>query len=468
MQRPRSQRDDVAQEGEIPRLLPVATASASSTAIPGPTDTSGPPDTPLPPPLPSTARETSLLRAPDDRSHGDPPVLLGGSPVGRGGGIVGVVGVTVEEAYRKWGDELVGFATALVGPADVPDLVSEAFAAVLVRGEAFWSTVATPRVVLVPVDHQRGRMAARSGLRRRARELRWSAHPVAGELLSDPVVRRALDRLNVQQCVIHSPIGMTSHRTPSPVSSTSRTVRCDVSSRRSRATPEGAGMNEDLLDTRLRQLSQELHDAAPPAPDWTDLVTDRVPAPSGDRTGRRWSVLVAAAALVVAVTVGILVVRSANDPAQPGPATPPGTGPAPTVTSAPVAPATDAADGDVHVHIHVDVDVVVVVDIDRAAGPRCADLAGRRRRAGRGTGQLHQHLVHRHGDRDLREPAGPRFSATQRRHPDQRRQCVGDGRSVHRQQLRPHYGDRPPSSSVDPTEPSVTRSWSVRPTTACR
>ena len=121
------------------------------------------------------------------------------SPIGRGGGIVGVVGVTVEEAYRKWGDELVGFATALVGPAVAPDLVSEAFAAVLVRGEAFWSTVGAPRAYLFRSITNAARMAARSGLRRRARELRWSAHPVAGELLSDPAVRRALDRLSVQQ-----------------------------------------------------------------------------------------------------------------------------------------------------------------------------------------------------------------------------------------------------------------------------
>jgi RNA polymerase sigma-70 factor (ECF subfamily) len=121
------------------------------------------------------------------------------SPVVASGGIVGVVGVTVEEAYRKWGDELVGYATALVGPADAPDLVSEAFAAVLVRGDAFWSTVATPRAYLFRSITNAARMSARSRLRRRARELRWSAHPVAGELLFDPAVRRALDRLSVQQ-----------------------------------------------------------------------------------------------------------------------------------------------------------------------------------------------------------------------------------------------------------------------------
>lgn len=106
---------------------------------------------------------------------------------------------TVEEAYLKWADELTRYATALVGPADAPDLVADAFAAVLARGDEAWQAVGTQRGYLYRAVTNAARMAARSQLRRRRRELRWPPELVTGELLADPRVRRALDGLSVQQ-----------------------------------------------------------------------------------------------------------------------------------------------------------------------------------------------------------------------------------------------------------------------------
>jgi RNA polymerase sigma factor (sigma-70 family) len=107
--------------------------------------------------------------------------------------------MTIEEAYRKWADDLVRYSTALVGPADASDLVAEAFANVLARGDSAWGTVVEPRGYLYRAVTNAARMSARSGARRRARELRWPDIEVIGELLVDPEVRRSLDRLSVQQ-----------------------------------------------------------------------------------------------------------------------------------------------------------------------------------------------------------------------------------------------------------------------------
>jgi len=109
------------------------------------------------------------------------------------------VTTSIEEAYRKWGDDLVRYATALAGPVDAPDLVAEAFTTVLARGDGAWTTVDEPRAYLYRAVTNAARMAARSRSRRRAREFRWSADDVTGELLVDPGVRRALDRLSVRQ-----------------------------------------------------------------------------------------------------------------------------------------------------------------------------------------------------------------------------------------------------------------------------
>jgi DNA-directed RNA polymerase specialized sigma24 family protein len=53
--------------------------------------------------------------------------------------------VSIEEAFRKWADDLTRYATALVGPAEAADLVAESFAGVLAVGESRWAQVREPR-----------------------------------------------------------------------------------------------------------------------------------------------------------------------------------------------------------------------------------------------------------------------------------------------------------------------------------
>jgi RNA polymerase sigma factor (sigma-70 family) len=107
--------------------------------------------------------------------------------------------VTIEQAYRKWADELTRYATALVGPADAPDLVGDAFTSMLARGSDAWQTVRDPRSYLYRTITNAASMSARSGDRRHHREMRWLAERPRSELLVDPGVRKALDGLSVQQ-----------------------------------------------------------------------------------------------------------------------------------------------------------------------------------------------------------------------------------------------------------------------------
>jgi RNA polymerase sigma factor (sigma-70 family) len=106
---------------------------------------------------------------------------------------------TIEDAYRKWADDLTRYATALVGPGDAADLVADAFVSMLARGDRAWDEIREPRGYLYRAVLNAAQMSARSGRRRNERELRWSTEPIIGELLIDPSVRRALDRLSVQQ-----------------------------------------------------------------------------------------------------------------------------------------------------------------------------------------------------------------------------------------------------------------------------
>lgn len=107
--------------------------------------------------------------------------------------------VSLEDAYRKWADELTRYATALVGSDDAADLVAEAFAAMLRRGEVAWRSIAEPRSYLYRAVFNAALMNARGSARRRLRELRWGAAIASSELLSDPEVLRALAALSVQQ-----------------------------------------------------------------------------------------------------------------------------------------------------------------------------------------------------------------------------------------------------------------------------
>jgi RNA polymerase sigma factor (sigma-70 family) len=108
-------------------------------------------------------------------------------------------GPSVEEAYRKWADDLVRYATALVGSADASDLVAESFAGVLRAGEERWRLVRDPRAYLFRVVCNNGRMSGRGRRRRERRELVWL--PVAdwSDQPADAPVLHVLSGLSMQQ-----------------------------------------------------------------------------------------------------------------------------------------------------------------------------------------------------------------------------------------------------------------------------
>lgn len=109
------------------------------------------------------------------------------------------VEVTIEESYRKWSDDLVRYATALVGPADAPDLVADVFATMLDRGDDAWHEVRDPRGYAFRAVTNAARMLGRSRTRRRTRETRWSAATSEAELITDPAVIDALSSLSIRQ-----------------------------------------------------------------------------------------------------------------------------------------------------------------------------------------------------------------------------------------------------------------------------
>lgn len=101
------------------------------------------------------------------------------------------------EVYRRHADELVRYATALVGPADAPDVVVDAVVAAF-RSPA-WSKVDNQRAYLYRAVLNRSLSVRRSDARRVARELRLAgSEPVAaGESSLD--AQRALAGLSPQQ-----------------------------------------------------------------------------------------------------------------------------------------------------------------------------------------------------------------------------------------------------------------------------
>ncbi len=104
-----------------------------------------------------------------------------------------------EELWRKFGDDLLRFATALVGPDDALDAVAETFARVVAMSERELQVMVDPRNYLHRMVLNDARMMKRSQARRQRREWRASDIPAHVELLSDDGVLRALGSLSVQQ-----------------------------------------------------------------------------------------------------------------------------------------------------------------------------------------------------------------------------------------------------------------------------
>jgi RNA polymerase sigma factor (sigma-70 family) len=104
---------------------------------------------------------------------------------------------TLEEAYRKYGEELIRFATGLVGPWDAGDVVSGAVEGCI--ASPAWVSVRDPRAYLFQSVLNEARQVRRSAIRRAARE----ARAVGGSRVRDPEVRAdvvdAVARLSVRQ-----------------------------------------------------------------------------------------------------------------------------------------------------------------------------------------------------------------------------------------------------------------------------
>lgn len=110
-----------------------------------------------------------------------------------------------------WSAELTGYASALVGPNEAADVVSDAFAGVLSAGEDRWDSVAEPRPYLFRCVLNAARMRQRSVGRRAERQRRVAfagstnsseASDPAGRDIVDGTLLEVLDSLSVQQRAI--------------------------------------------------------------------------------------------------------------------------------------------------------------------------------------------------------------------------------------------------------------------------
>jgi RNA polymerase sigma factor (sigma-70 family) len=101
------------------------------------------------------------------------------------------------EAYRKYSEELIRFATGLVGPSDASDIVSGAIAGCI--GSQSWSSVRDPRSYLFRCVLNEARQMRRTDLRRRAREARALTSTVAPGPDVRPEILAALAVLSIRQ-----------------------------------------------------------------------------------------------------------------------------------------------------------------------------------------------------------------------------------------------------------------------------
>jgi RNA polymerase sigma factor (sigma-70 family) len=104
------------------------------------------------------------------------------------------------EVYEKYAEELVRFASGLVGPADASDVLSSAV--VRTFTSPAWPAVDNQRAYLYRAVLNESRMWQRAAARRRTREVRLAPVDDRGSITDPsvrPEVRAALARLGVRQ-----------------------------------------------------------------------------------------------------------------------------------------------------------------------------------------------------------------------------------------------------------------------------
>ena len=108
-------------------------------------------------------------------------------------------GGTAEHAavYRRHAEELIRYATALVGPADAPDVVIEGVMSAF--RSASWPTVANQRAYLYRAVLHRALSERRSSTRRQAREALAAVRESVTQPGTSLDAQRALAALSPQQ-----------------------------------------------------------------------------------------------------------------------------------------------------------------------------------------------------------------------------------------------------------------------------
>lgn len=105
--------------------------------------------------------------------------------------------VSSGDKYERHSEELIRFATSLVGPGNAPDVVHDAVVSLMVSGRL--STADNPRAVLYRAVLAKANSFHRSIFRRRKREQRFAESLVAVNPESRPDVTAALVKLSPQQ-----------------------------------------------------------------------------------------------------------------------------------------------------------------------------------------------------------------------------------------------------------------------------
>jgi RNA polymerase sigma factor (sigma-70 family) len=105
--------------------------------------------------------------------------------------------MTEDEAFRKYVDELMRFATVLVGPSHAEDVAVEGFMRAF-RSPG-WPGIQNHRAYLYRVVLNVARSRARGDLRRRRREAGIATGEAAWDQIVDFDVLRAVERLSVMQ-----------------------------------------------------------------------------------------------------------------------------------------------------------------------------------------------------------------------------------------------------------------------------